>query len=142
MGLFGKKKLKLLIAEDDTNIRNIIKFTLESANYQVVEFDNGGDALKAIPKEMPDAILLDVMMPIKNGFEVCYEVKQNTKLNHIPVLILTATTQTSSKSDEYWKAKSKADVFITKPFKAAVLLKEVSEMIARAKDGGDTQYRI
>jgi len=141
MGLFGEKKKKIIIAEDDANIRNIIKFTLESAGYKVVEFENGGLALEAIPKEMPDAIVLDVMMPIKNGFEVCYEVKQNTKLNHIPILILTATTQTSSKSDDYWKIRSKADAFITKPFKAAVLVSEIKDMIAASSSGG-AEYRI
>jgi CheY-like chemotaxis protein len=141
MGLFGKKKQKIVIAEDDTNIRNIIKFTLEGAGYEVHDYENGGLALEAIPKVMPDCIVLDVMMPIKNGFEVCYDVKQNTKLNHIPVLIVTATTQTSAKSDDYWKVKSKADAFITKPFKAANLVKQVQEIIAASKDNTQ-QYRI
>lgn len=141
MGLFGKKKQKILIAEDDDNIRNIIKFTLEAAGFEVVEYENGGLAAEAIPKQMPDAILLDVMMPLKNGFEVCHEVKQNTKLNHIPVLILTATTQTSTKSDDYWKVRSKADAFITKPFKAADLVTQVKEIIASAQEN-KKQYRI
>ena len=65
----------------------------------VIQANDGTEALAALEQVDPDIILLDVMMPLKNGFEVCHEVKQNTKLNHIPVLILTATTQTSSKTD-------------------------------------------
>ena len=133
MSLLGKKKHKVLIAEDEANIRNILKFTLEGAGYEVVDFENGALALEAIPRENPDLVMLDVMMPLKNGFEVCYEIKNNTKFEHIPVIILTATTQTSNKGDDYWKVKSRADAFMTKPFKSSELVKKIGELIADEK---------
>lgn len=137
MALFGgKSKPVVLIAEDEDNIRNIIKFTLEGAGFEVADFPNGQLALDAVPKVKPDCIMLDVMMPLKNGFEVCYELKNNTQFEKIPVIILTATTQTSSKSDDYWRVKSRADAFMTKPFKANEVVTKVNELIADAKAKG------
>jgi DNA-binding response OmpR family regulator len=143
MALFkSKKKYKILIAEDEENIRQILKMALEAAGFEVSAFENGKLALEAIPKQMPDLIILDVMMPLKNGFEVCYEVKNNTKLEAIPVIILTAATQSSTKSDEYWRVKSRADVFMTKPFKSSELIKKIHELIETAKSTQNQKGRF
>ena len=142
--MFGtaKKKQRILVAEDDVNIRNIIQFTLEGKGYEVIPVGDGAAALEQSRKEKPDLIMLDVMMPHKNGLEVCYELKNDPKMTHIPVLILTALTQTSTKSDDYWKTRSRADDFITKPFKSADLVKRIETLLADATPEGEGQSRL
>lgn len=142
--MFGlKKKKKILIAEDDPNIRTILQFTLEGAGHEVTAVDNGTAALDQSRKTEPDLIMLDVMMPGKNGLEVCYELKNDPKMEHIPVLILTATTQTSTKSDDYWRVRSRADDFMSKPFKSADLIKRVEKLLTdQYREKGDGQGRL
>lgn len=126
----GKHKKRILIAEDDVNIRNIVQFMLEGKGYEVMAVGDGQAAIEAVPRFKPDLVMLDVMMPNKNGLEVCYELKNDPKHLHLPVLILTATTQNSTKPDEYWQVRARADDFITKPFKSAELLARVEKLLA------------
>ena len=131
---FGKRARKILIAEDDLNIRNIVQFMLQGKGYEVLAVGDGKAAIEAVPRFKPDLVMLDVMMPHKNGLEVCYEIKNNPKTVHIPVLILTATTQTSEKSDDYWRVRARADDFISKPFKSADLLARVEKLLSELPD--------
>ncbi len=131
---FGKRKKKILFAEDDTNIRNIIQFMLEGKGFEVMAVGDGKAASEALPKFKPDLVMLDVMMPHKNGLEVCYEIKNDPKTLHLPVLILTATTQTSTKTDDYWRVRSRADDFITKPFKSSDLLARIEKLLGEQPD--------
>jgi DNA-binding response OmpR family regulator len=123
------KKKKILIVEDDTHIREIIQFLLESRGHEVVPTGDGLDGLAKAKTVDPDLALLDVMLPGKNGFEICYEIKNDTRFVHLPIIILTATTKTSAKSDDYWKARSRADDFITKPFKSADLIARAEKLM-------------
>ena len=125
----GKRKKRILIAEDDANIRNIVRFMLEGKGYEVFAAEDGKVAVENLPKFKPDLVMLDVMMPHKNGLEICYELKNDPKTLKIPVLILTATTQTSQKGDDYWRVRSRADDFISKPFKSAELLARVQKLL-------------
>jgi CheY-like chemotaxis protein len=143
--MFGGKKQRVLVAEDDVHIRTILKFTLESGGFEVTEVGDGRSALEQARKLKPDAILLDVMMPHKNGLEVCYELKNDPKMAHIPIMILTATTQASVKSDDHWRVRSRADDFVTKPFKSAEVVKRVRELIAACtgqSDDSKPRFRI
>ncbi len=142
LGTGGKSKVRVLIAEDDENIRNILKFTLEGKGYEVAAVGDGKAALEQARALKPDLVMLDVMMPHKNGLEVCYELKNDPKMEHIPVLILTALTQTSTKSDDYWKTRSRADDFITKPFRSADLMKRVETLLANARPEGEGKGRL
>ena len=94
-------------------------------------------AVEALPKFHPDLVMLDVMMPKKNGLEICYELKNDPKTVHLPVLILTATTQTSQKTDDYWRVRSRADDFISKPFKSADLLARIEKLLSDQPDKPD-----
>lgn len=142
LGMTGGSKVKILIAEDDENIRNILKFTLEGKGYEVTAVGDGKAALEQARALKPSLVMLDVMMPHKNGLEVCYELKNDPKMEHIPVLILTALTQTSTKSDDYWKTRSRADDFITKPFRSADLVKRVETLLANARPEGEGKSRL
>ena len=148
IGLFGKKeekKKRILVVEDDTNIRNIIKFLLANKGYEVLESGDGKQAFDMARTQAPDLILLDVMLPGMTGIDICAQLKNNPKYDWIPIMMLTATTQGSMKSDEFWKTKSRADDFITKPFKSADLLARVEKIIAeswRKRGDGQTVYKI
>ena len=133
----GKRKKKILIAEDDANIRGIVQFMLEGKGYEVMAVGDGKAAAEALPKFKPDLVMLDVMMPHKNGLELCYEIKNDPQTVHLPVLILTATTQTSQKPDEYWRVRSRADDFISKPFKSVELLTRIEKLLSLQPDDPD-----
>ncbi len=107
---------KILITDDEPHIRMLLEQTLEELEDYDVEFflaENGEEALEIIREEKPGLVLLDVMMPKMNGFEVCRTVKQEWGMDDVFIIMLTA------KGQEYDKEKGKevgADMYITKPF--------------------------
>lgn len=120
---------KILIVEDTRNIREIVGFLLKGRGYEVVEASDGVEALEKAFALLPDLVLLDAMLPRKSGFEVCAELKADARSKHIPILMLTAVTRDTGKSDEYWKEKTRADAFMSKPFKAAELVERVEQLL-------------
>lgn len=84
----GEKK-KILIVEDDTFLRNLISQKLQKENFQVVEAIDGEEGLKKIKEEKPDLVLLDLILPEMDGFEVLRKVKEDPLLSSIPVIILS-----------------------------------------------------
>lgn len=124
----GKKKI--LVAEDTKNIRDIIVFMLKNRGYETIEAVNGVEAEQKAMAEMPDAIVLDVMMPDKTGFEVCTTLKDNPEYKNIKIIMVTAVAKGTGKGDEYWKEKSRADDFISKPFRAQDLIARIEKLLA------------
>jgi CheY-like chemotaxis protein/anti-sigma regulatory factor (Ser/Thr protein kinase) len=111
----------LLVDDEMTNIA-VLQGVLASAGYQILVASNGREALDAIAQHAPDLILLDVMMPEIDGFEVCRRVKASPQWSHIPIIIITALDE----PDDYARALDcGADDFMTKPFTFAVLLARV-----------------
>jgi len=82
--------LKILVVDDEPHIAQILKFTLEKAGYQVFTAEDGQDALGKIEKLEPSLVILDVMMPIMDGYEVCRKMREDFKMNQIPVIMLSA----------------------------------------------------
>jgi len=123
-------KIKVLIAEDSKLQRSVLASIVQARkDFQVLEAENGDTAMAMIEKEKPDIVMLDVEMPGLNGLEICYKMKQNPKLAHIPVMIITATSQKSTKSDEELKVRSRADDYITKPFQSADVYKRLDKLL-------------
>ncbi len=120
----------VLLAEDSAAIRSILAFLLRGRGYTVVECVDGPGALERARTDRPDAVVLDVMMPGPTGFDVCRTLKADPATRAIPILILTAVTQGTGKSDDHWRALSGADDFVTKPFKAADILQRLARLIA------------
>lgn len=84
---------KILIAEDERDIRDLITFTLRFAGHEVITTSNGAEAVEVAKVELPDLILLDVRMPQMTGYEACKEIKSTPDLQHVPVAFLSAKGQ-------------------------------------------------
>jgi len=125
----SSKPKKILIAEDNASIRNILAFLLKNHGYDVIESEDGDDTLEKALLIHPDLLLLDVMMPGKTGFEICSILKGNAAHQGIRILILTAVTKDSGKDDAYWKRITNADDFISKPFKGSDLVHRIEKLL-------------
>jgi DNA-binding response OmpR family regulator len=121
---------KILIAEDDIDIREIIEFNLQNAGYSTIPVKNGHEVLEQINK-MPDLILLDINMPGLNGFEVCTKIRKNTKFDEIPIIFITARDE---EIDELRGLSLGANDYITKPFSPAKILARIKTHLRKAKD--------
>ncbi|MCK5412898.1 MAG: response regulator [Candidatus Pacebacteria bacterium] len=89
-------EIKVLIVEDDVYISEMYKIKFESENYKTIVTNNGSEVIKIIEKEKPDIILLDIVMPVMDGFDVLKIIKSNKKFNSIPVVMLTNLSQKES----------------------------------------------
>ncbi len=118
----------ILVAEDDIHIRTGLTDTLESEGYQVIAAGDGNEALDAFEREIPDLVLLDVMMPGKSGYDVCRAIRTKDAL--VPVIMLTAKGE---EIDKVVGLKLGADDYITKPFGIHELLARIDAVLRRAK---------
>ncbi len=118
-----------LIVEDNDDVATYIKMCL-SEKYQILYANNGMLGVELALKHIPDIIVSDIMMPEKNGFELCQEIKEDIKTNHIPVILLTAKT---AEDDKLSGLKLGADAYLTKPFNKEELLIRMERLIAIRK---------
>ena len=116
---------KVLIVDDEPNILMSLEFLMRKSGYNVFVARDGAEALKIIDSELPDAIVLDIMMPNVDGYEVCQYVKQSDQLKHIHVIFLSAK---SKKEDIEKGYEMGADLYLTKPFSTRELVKEVKQL--------------
>ncbi len=119
---------KILIAEDERDIRELVTFTLNFAGYEVVSASNGEEAVQLVEQEMPDLVILDVRMPRMTGYEACTRIKNNPKTAHIPVVFLSAKGQ---ESEIQTGLQAGADEYLLKPFAPDQLIAHVQRMLAR-----------
>lgn len=124
-------RAKILIAEDDANIRTGLIATLESEGYAVTAAGDGAQALKLYPQEKFDLVLLDVMMPKASGYDVCRELRGRGE--RVPVLFLTAKGE---EIDKVVGLKLGADDYVTKPFGVHELLARVEALLRRGRSNG------
>ncbi len=118
---------KILIAEDEPDIRDLISFTLQFAGHDVVAVGNGAEALEAAPGVMPDLILMDVRMPRMTGYEACAAMKLDDRIKHIPVVFLSAKGQDSEIQNGLEVGASE---YLLKPFAPDELTQRVSELLS------------
>jgi DNA-binding response OmpR family regulator len=117
---------KVLIADDEPNILISLEYLMKREGYEVVVVRDGQQALEAIIRERPDLVLMDVMMPLKSGFEVCQEVRAMESVKDTPILMLTA------KGREIDIAKGMgmgATAYMTKPFSTREMAQRVRELL-------------
>jgi twitching motility two-component system response regulator PilG len=121
-------KKKVLIVEDEESLLKLESILLTSKGYEVKGVSNGQAALDAFAEERPDLVLLDIMLPEIDGFEVCRRIKENPETKDIPVVMLTAK---KSREDIARGDKVGADWYITKPFKSAMVIKTIQRFLEK-----------
>lgn len=123
-------KKKILVVEDDEDIRNLILFNLDmTGEYETLQADNGEDALVLAQKHIPALVILDIMLPGIDGFEVCRQLKANSTTRKIPVVILTAR---SDDNDVVRGFELGVEDYLRKPFSSMkILLARVSNILQR-----------
>lgn len=119
---------KVLVAEDDPDIRNLIVFSLQYAGFHVIEAINGVEALTMAQAENPDVVLLDVRMPKMSGYEVCEELKSQAPTQSIPVVFLSARGQ---EAEIKYGLELGAEEYIIKPFAPDELQRRVTAILER-----------
>jgi DNA-binding response OmpR family regulator len=119
---------KILIAEDEPDIRDLVAFTLRFAGYEVVAGNNGEEAVQMASREFPDLILLDVRMPRMTGYDACRAIKANPELKDIPVVFLSAKGQ---ESEIQTGLDAGAEEYLLKPFAPDQLTDRVRAILAK-----------
>lgn len=122
----------LLVVDDDPNIRKVLSLSFRALGYQVLEAADGEEGERAALAAAPDLILLDVMMPRKNGYTVCRDLKVSTTFRQVPIVLLTAKNQ---REDVHWGFDCGADAYVTKPYDARRLEALVAELLREASEG-------
>ena len=131
-------KARLLIVEDDFDIANMLRIYFTGQNYEVDTASRGSDALEKTRQNLPHLIVLDIMLPDIDGFEVCRILRTNTRTSHVPIIFLT---QKDERSDKLQGLELGADDYVTKPFDIEELKLRVQRAITRAEQQSLTDPR-
>jgi CheY-like chemotaxis protein len=121
----------ILVVDDEEEIRSVMRLTLTLAGYEVREAGDGERALESLEKHQPDLILLDVLMPGMDGFEVCRRVRENSEMAQMPVLILSAKTDARSREEGLAAGATK---YLTKPISPPQLLQHIAEVLEKTAE--------
>lgn len=113
----------ILVVEDSPTEMQMVRAALQNKGYQVITATNGEEGLEKARNEMPSLVVLDVVLPGRNGFQVCRDLKSSPDTKNVPVILLTSKTQ---ESDRFWGMKQGADAYLTKPWREDELLAVVA----------------
>src|SRR5215831_13514243 len=119
---------KILLADDSLTIQKVVELTFSDSEYDLLCVPNGQRALEKVGEEAPDLILADVVMPEKNGYEVCEAIKGNPATSRIPVILLSGTFEPF---DRDRAERLGCDAIVSKPFDSQQLLRQVEALLAR-----------
>ncbi|MBF0252623.1 MAG: response regulator [Candidatus Omnitrophica bacterium] len=117
---------RILVVDDEPDIIEQLRIRLNASGYDVISAENGVNALKQAKEGSPDLIILDVMMPPPNGFQVARELKDSVEYSRIPIIMVTAK---STESDQFWGMESGADAYLTKPYNSAELMGKIKSLL-------------
>lgn len=120
---------KILLADDSITIQKVVELTFSDGDYEVTAVNNGAKAIQKLAEMRPDIILSDIIMPEKNGYEVCEYVKSHPEFRNIPVVLLTGTFEPF---DPDRAEKAGCDAVVTKPFESQSLIHKVEELITQS----------
>jgi twitching motility two-component system response regulator PilH len=115
----------ILVVDDSPTEQKLITTALQSKGYRVITALDGDEALLKASQDQPRLVVLDVVMPKKNGYQVCRQLKTSADTQHIKVLMLTTKNQDA---DKFWGMKQGADMYLTKPFDRTELLDSVGKL--------------
>jgi DNA-binding response OmpR family regulator len=129
------KPSRILVVDDDPSIRKFVRVNLEARGFGVLLAADGDEALTVIEKELPDMIIMDIMMPKMDGFAVCQKVRE---WSNIPIIMLSAR---DSEQDKVRCLDCGADDYLTKPFSLKELLSRIKAVLRRSQVAGDTSLQ-
>ena len=125
---------KILIVDDEPNIVTALEFLLQRSGYEVLLAQDGESALKQVAQHLPDLVLLDVMMSVKSGYEVCQRMRERADWQHIKIIMLSA----KGREAEVNKGLSLgADSYVTKPFSNQELIAKIEGLLADGANPGE-----
>lgn len=119
---------KILIVDDEEHIQELIRFNLENNGYKAISASNGIDAVRLVKEENPQLVLLDLMLPGKDGYDVCKEIRRDHNVSNTPIIMLTAK---SEEIDKILGLELGADDYMTKPFSVRELMARVKAVLRR-----------
>ncbi len=117
---------EVLVVEDSIPQREMISDLLQNSGLKVIIASDGIEALEQIQQSNPDLIVLDIVMPRMNGYEVCRRLKQDPKTRHVPVVMCSSKRE---EFDRYWGMKQGADAYIAKPFQPIELIGTIKQLL-------------
>jgi two-component system, OmpR family, alkaline phosphatase synthesis response regulator PhoP len=129
-----KMPSKILIADDEKNIRELLHYNLELAGFTVLEAVNGDEAVSTAQAQKPELIILDIMMPVMDGLMACKKLKDNPSTRSIPIIMLTAK---SEEADRVLGLELGADDYVVKPFGVRELVARVRALLRRTLNTGE-----
>ena len=122
----GERQRHILVVDDEASVVKLVTVRLERAGFRVSSAGDGQGALLRVQEDPPDLIILDIMLPKLNGYEVCSILKRDERYRHIPIIMFTALRE----DEDYWKGMAcGADAYLTKPFKGEGLGELVNRLI-------------
>ena len=119
-------KYRILVVEDHEDNRRILRDMLTNAGYEVIEVENGEEAIRAASAHGPDLILMDIQLPIVDGYEATRRIKANPDLRHIPIIAVTSYALSGDDAKAY---AAGCDGYFAKPFSPRVILAKVREFL-------------
>ena len=123
-------KPRILVVEDDPDLRRILRLQLESRGFEVTETENGAEGFRSIQDEVPECVILDLMMPVMDGFGFLKRVRSIMATKDVPVLILTASEDERNRVRGF---QYQADSYMSKPYDLEKLTDEVEKLMAAAE---------
>lgn len=130
---------KILIIDDESDVADIVAMNLKSEGYKTITADNGESGLAKAKAEVPQLIVLDLMLPKMSGLDVCKALKREAATARIPIIMLTAK---SDEVDRIVGLELGADDYVTKPFSPRELLLRIQSILRRSSAGGEREERI
>ena len=134
-----KKDIKILLVDDEQDILEIVGYNLSQEGYQIVTATNGKEAISKAKKELPQLIIMDVMMPEMDGMEACEAIRKMPELSNVLITFLTARSEDYSQVAGF---DAGADDYITKPIKPKLLVRKVKALLRRLKSDEHTSETL
>jgi two-component system phosphate regulon response regulator PhoB len=130
----GVSQPRILIVEDERALAKVLSYNLQREGYETIVAHDGQEGLRKAQTQLPDLIILDLMLPVMNGLDVCRELRAGEKTRDIPILILTAKAE---ETDQIVGFSLGADDYVTKPFSVKVLLQRIKALQRRSEAATD-----
>jgi two-component system phosphate regulon response regulator PhoB len=127
-------KPRILIIEDERPLTDVLSYNLQREGYEPIVAHDGQEGLRKAQTLLPDAVLLDLMLPVRNGLEVCRELRSGDRTRALPIIMLTAKAE---ETDQVVGFSLGADDYVTKPFSVKVLMERIKALLRRRETDGE-----